>query len=188
MGKPILETERLLLRPFCLSDVESLRAGLNNQKISRRLTNIPYPYTLDSAREWIWRMRDEEEKKPRKHFDLAITEKGGVGIVGSVAFINIDDHRAQVSYWLAEAHEGKGYVCEALRALVRYGFEVLGFVRIYGYTFHENFRSQRVLEKAGFLCEGVCKMEWKRIIAGNPVYFDSHIYAIVKPQWEASNF
>jgi len=172
---PIITTDRFTLRPFRRPDAESLERNINNPQVARRVSNIPYPYTAGHARAWIDLMEKERARLPHaQRIDFVIDIDGEVA--GSVAFINIDGHKAQVSYWLGESYWGRGIVTTAVKELVKFGFETLELVRIYAYTYHHNKASMKVLEKAGFEFEGVHKKEWLK----DGTFYDSHFYAIVK--------
>jgi RimJ/RimL family protein N-acetyltransferase len=174
---PIIVANGFMLRAFEEGDVESLQRSINNVDVARKVTNIPFPYTLKHAREWV-RKTESWVTAESKRVDFAITM--GNDVRGSVSFINIDGHKAQVSYWLAPDHWGEGIVPEALADLLSFGFDEMGLVRIYAYVYTENNKSARVLEKAGFLFEGVHRKEWRKMIDGAYQYFDSNYYAIVK--------
>ncbi|HEY9585586.1 MAG TPA: GNAT family protein [Candidatus Paceibacterota bacterium] len=167
-------SRRFTLRPFREGDKEALVKHINSSRIADRVSNVPHPYTEKHATEWFARLEEERTKSRYTHrIDFAIDMEGKV--VGSIAFINIDGHKAQISYWLGEEFQGKGIMPEALKLLVQFGFSFLGLTRIWGYTWENNPPSQHVLEKAGFEREGVHKKEWLK----NGVYHDSVMYAIV---------
>lgn len=63
----------------------------------------------------------------------------------------------QIGYWIGEPYAGKGYMTDAVRTLVRYGFEKLDLHRLEAACIPGNLRSIRVLEKAGFTQEGLLK-------------------------------
>ncbi len=86
-------------------------------------------------------------------------------------------HRSvELGYWLGEAHWGRGIVTEAVRALTRYMFSNFDVCRIYSTVFEENPASVRVLEKAGFACEGRLR---KAATKGGQT-FDLLLYSLVK--------
>ncbi|MFM2374580.1 MAG: hypothetical protein RLZZ234_575 [Candidatus Parcubacteria bacterium] len=174
---PVIVAPRFTLRPFVEEDCESLQKAINDERVARKVTNIPFPYTLMHAREWI-RKTESWVTADSKRVDFAIVVDGKV--CGSVSFINIDGHKAQVSYWLTQNLWGKGIVPEALSHLLRFGFEEMGLVRIYAYVYTENTKSARVLEKAGFQFEGIHRKEWRKMIERKYQYFNSNYYAIVK--------
>jgi len=113
-----------------------------------------------------------------RRVDFVIDVDGEVA--GSVAFINIDGHKAQVSTWVAPAYWRRGLAANALRQLVEFGFETMGLVRIYAYHYTENLKTAGLLEKAGFRFEDVHEKEWMKEIDGEIRFFDSNYYSIVK--------
>lgn len=166
---------RFRLRAFRESDINALVTHINSSHIADRVSNVPHPYTLRHAKEWLTRLDEERTKHHFAHrIDFAV-DVGGEA-VGSIAFINLDGHKAQVSSWIGGAFQGKGIMSEALRLLADFGFSVCGFTRIWAYTWENNPASQRILEKAGFVKEGVHRKEWLK----NGVYHDSVMYAMVK--------
>jgi RimJ/RimL family protein N-acetyltransferase len=168
-------SRRFVLRQFRHSDEGSLVKHINSSHIADRVSNVPHPYTKKHATEWFARLEEERTKwKHTRRLDFAIDVSGEV--VGSIAFINIDGHKAQVSYWLGSDFQGQGVMPEALKLAVEFGFKVCGFVRIWGYTWDNNPASRRVLEKVGFMREGAHRKEWFK----NGVYHDSVVYAMVK--------
>lgn len=174
---PVIEAPsgRFVLRPFRESDAPALAKHINSSHISDRVSNVPHPYTLEHAKGWLERLTEEREQFHSAHrIDFAV-DIGGEA-VGSIAFIDIDGHKAQMSSWIGREFQGKGIMSEALRLIVDFGFSVCGFTRIWAYTWENNPASQRILEKAGFTKEGVHKKEWLK----NGVYHDSVMYAIVK--------
>jgi [ribosomal protein S5]-alanine N-acetyltransferase len=74
---------------------------------------------------------------------------GGVGLR-----IEREHSRAELGYWIGLPYWGKGYATEAAKALVQYGFEILGLHRIFACHFARNSASARVLQKVGMRHEG----------------------------------
>lgn len=177
---PTITGGKFVLRPFHFSDAESLHASLNDPRVARKVSHIPYPYTLEHATAWVRKM-EPKVLTTSKRIDFAIDVESRV--VGSVAFINVDDHRAQVSYWLTPAHWGNGYMTEALGGLLQFGFDTLGLVRIFAYVYEGNTASARVLERSGFTYEGTHRKEWHKVIDGEDVFFDSKYYSIIDTDW-----
>lgn len=177
---PIITGGRFVLRPFHFSDAESLQESLNDPRVARKVSHIPYPYTRQHADAWVRKMESRVgTKSTRIDFAIDVDSK----VAGSVAFINVDDHRAQVSYWLSPAHWGNGYMTEALGSLLQFGFDTLGLVRIFAYVYENNTASARVLERSGFTYEGTHRKEWHRVIDGEDVFFDSKYYSIIDTDW-----
>ncbi len=161
------------LRPFRESDSTDLVAQINSSHIADRVSNVPNPYTLVHAESWITHLSRERTNRFAQRIDFAIDVDGK--LVGSVAFINIEGHKAQLSYWLGQDFQGRGVMAEAVRMLVRFGLRECGFLRIWAYTHDGNYASQSVLKKAGFALEGIHRKEWLK----DGRYRDSWMYAIV---------
>lgn len=174
---PVLVGEGFILRPFSPTDDVSLQYHMNDDRVARDVTNIPFPYTIEHARQWISRTSAVATAESTR-VDFAIAIAGEV--VGSVAFISVDGHKAQVSMWVAPTHWGRGLATAALKLLIEFGFERLGLERITAYHYTENPKSGRVLEKAGFKFEGTHTKEWRKVINGVSRLYDSNHYSIVK--------
>jgi len=90
---------------------------------------------------------------------LAIAERQSDILLGC---ITIDVHkfipRAELGYWIALPHRNKGYMTEAVSAIIEYGFSSLGLVRIQAFHSVDNPASGRVLEKTGMTFEGVLRL------------------------------
>ena len=99
--------KRFVLRPFEQGDEIALVRHINSSRIAERVSNIPHPYTEKHAQDWLLRLAEERDKfHYARRMDFAITVSDEV--VGSIAFINIDGHKAQISYWLGEEFRDEG--------------------------------------------------------------------------------
>jgi len=140
------------LRGFKKSDGFRMAELANNEKISRNLTDgFPHPYTLQHAEEFIGRFMDQD---PVTIF--AIEFKGYyVGNIGLVKGTDIHRKTAEIGYFIGEPYWNKGIVTVAVNLITEYGFKNLDIARIHTGIFEYNTASQRVLEKCGFIKEGV---------------------------------
>lgn len=109
-----------------------------------------------------------------KKMDLAIYYKNKV--IGSAGFHTIrkENKAAEIGYWVDEDFQGKGIVSKCVKALVRYGFEVLDLNRIQILCAVENKGSSTVATKCGFKLEGTLRKN----VMSNGVAYDSYIYGI----------
>ena len=178
MTYPKLETERLLLRGFLLSDAPRVQALAGDQEIARVTLNIPHPYADGLAESWI--------SSHPKDFELgrsavfAITERVTHELLGAVGLtINRHHARAELGYWIGRPFWGKGYASEAATRLLEYGFTELRLNRIHAAHFSENPASGRVMQKIGMEPEGLLKehyLKWDHFV-------DSVIYGIQASAW-----
>lgn len=167
-----IELEKhIVLRPFKTEDAEDLARNANNPKIAQFLTDaFPSPYTLEHAKEFI---KNVGKSTPPNVFGIAINGEicGGIGI-----HLKEDVYRksAELGYWLAEKHWGKGIIPKAIMAMVNYGFENFDINRIYACPYGNNSQSKRVLEKIGFIHEATLK----DAIFKNDQFYDQEIYVV----------
>ena len=155
-------------------DEKSLQKNINDELIYRYTMRIPYPYTIRDAREWIKKCAKMKKKKIKKSLIYAIDVDSEV--VGAVGIENIQQHNAEIGYWLARKLWNKGIATEAIRIVTRIGFSNLKLKRIYAYVIPQNKASCRVLEKNHY------KLEWhlRKDCIKDGRYFDTHVYAKVK--------
>lgn len=145
-------TKQFTLRPLKLSDLNALTKNVNDKTIARYTGRIPYPYTVQNGRSWL--RRKIQEQKKRIAYPRAIDINGElVGIIEICRIIR--GHKASLGYWIAKKYRDQGIMSRAIREMVRYGFKTLKLKRIYAYVFPQNIASQKVLERNGFVKEGL---------------------------------
>jgi len=162
-----------VLRKFSDSDLTSLVKYANNYNIARFLTNgFPHPYSEEDGQRFL-------SMASNNPGIFAIDIDGeAVGSIGIFPQSDIHEKNAEMGYWLAEPFWGKGIIPRAIKEIVEYGFKTFDITRIFARPFSTNSASQRVLEKAGFVCEA----RLKDAIYKNGNYMDELIYAIRKDE------
>jgi len=151
---PTLTTERLILRPYALSDAKDLQRLIGDRSVADTMLSVPHPYTDGMAESWISKQSGESEAG--KSVTFAITDRTQGFLMGTISLstINNEHQKAEIGYWLGVPYWHKGYCTEAARAVLKYGFEVLGINRIYSTHMTRNPRSGRVMQKIGMKHEG----------------------------------
>ncbi len=149
MSARVLETKRLILRPWRESDAEALFKFASDPDVGPRAGWPPHK-SVDESLEiiksvfsgegmWAVELRDTSE---------------AIGCVGylpaSDSNLDIEKDHAEVGYWIAKPYWNKGICTEALRAIVDYCFNIKGFTVLWGDYFPENPASGRVMGKCGF--------------------------------------
>jgi RimJ/RimL family protein N-acetyltransferase len=151
MSDPVLETERLLFRPFREADLDDLAALYGDAEVMRFLGD-----GQPRDRGQTWERLDCMVRHWHEHgFGIwALFAKGG-GFVGrcGVAYQHQPDE-AELGYTLAKACWGKGLATEAARMALQYAFEVVGLLRVVAFARVENVASRRVMEKVGMTLVG----------------------------------
>lgn len=162
-----------LLRPWTISDLDSLVANADNINISRFMTDgFPHPYTRENGKTFI-RMATKDD--PVHIFAIEVNN-AAVGGIGLHPQPGIMKKNAELGYWLGEAYWGKGIITKAVTQMIHFGFSTFDITRIYARPFGTNLASQRVLEKAGFLLEARIEQN----IFKNGEFQDELIYAVRK--------
>ena len=153
--QPVLESARLLLRPYTLADAANVQRLAGDPRIADTTTNIPHPYPDGAAERWIESLAPAFAEGRRITF--AVTLRETAELIGSVALHTIfrDHARAELGYWIAVGHWGQGYATEATCRLMAYAREGQGITRIISRCLARNPASSRVMEKAGMHREGL---------------------------------
>jgi RimJ/RimL family protein N-acetyltransferase len=177
---PILESERLRLRSLLLEDAPLIYEYMRDSEIAANTLNIPFPYPEGAAEEWI--EAANEANREGKGFTFAIALKAPPTFIGSIG-LGVEHHhqRAEIGYWIGKAYWGHGYVTEAVRRLIAFGFDDLNLNRIHARYFDCNPASGRVMQKAGMTYEGTLHAHYLKW--GD--YLDAHLYAILRKDYEA---
>ncbi len=174
--KPIIQTERLTLDTLGLSDVDEIARHCNNPNISKYLANVPFPYTKADAIWWV--KHSEEQNQTGALVNFAIRKKQSNLLIGTIGLIpNMLHKKANVGYWLGEEYWNKGFMTEALTALIRFSFKQLNLNKVYASHFIENPASGKVLLKSGMIQEAILKQEFFR----EGKFHDIARYAIFNP-------
>lgn len=151
--RPALETEHLLLRPFALTDAADVQRLAGAREIASTTLNIPHPYEDGMAERWILSHQPRFERGELVNF--AITLGGDGTLIGAIGLmLNGQHQRGELGYWIGLPYWNQGYCTEAARAVLRYGFEVLGLNRIHASHYARNAASGRVMHKIGMVREG----------------------------------
>ena len=147
-----LSTERLLLRPFTLDDVDALHTLWADREVRR--------YLFDGevqARERVVEVVDnsiEGFADVGYGFFSMRRRESPAGIVGFSGFRPFDEPGVvEMLFAVAPSHWGRGYATEATREVLRYGFEQCDLRRVVATTDTPNQRSVRVLQRLGLFFE-----------------------------------
>lgn len=176
MPRPTLTTDRLVLRPFALSDASAVQRLAADREIAANTLLIPHPYPDGAAEEWI---KGHDDASPNHIF--AVTLRGVDEAMGAIGLhVETRHERAEIGYWLGVPYWGNGYMTEAARAVVSYAFADGGLNRVFAYHFTRNPASGRVLQKIGMRREGTMRqhvVKWDEPI-------DVDYYGILREDWE----
>jgi [ribosomal protein S5]-alanine N-acetyltransferase len=153
---PVLETDRLRLRPLQDKDAEALFA-LRSNPVSMQYIARPIAKTMQDIEELMQKIRQVQQDK--KGFWWGITLNDMDTIIGNIGIFNIDadNYRAEIGYMLLPDYFEKGIMHEVLCTIVPFGFKELALHSIYANIDPANIASAKLLEKNNFLKEAFFK-------------------------------
>lgn len=145
-----LITERLILRPWQESDAESLYKYAKDPKVGP-IAGWPVHTSVDNSRGIIREVLSAEETYAvcLKENERAV---GSIGLMkGAASNLNLPDTEGEIGYWIGVPYWGQGLIPEAVKEILRRGFEDLKLDKIWCGYFEGNTKSKRVQEKCGFI-------------------------------------
>ncbi|HEX9707826.1 MAG TPA: GNAT family N-acetyltransferase [Steroidobacteraceae bacterium] len=169
-----LDCGSCIVRDWREGDREALVRFANNRRVWRNLKNrFPHPYTAADAEAWLALSRTSAA---RTGWAIEVDDLS-VGGIGLVPLEDVHIRSAHIGYWLGEPYWGRGIATDAVRSVSDYALGKSGYLRLEAPVYAWNPASMRVLEKCGFVREGVMK---KSVFKDGEV-IDSMLYARVAP-------
>ena len=175
MTAPLAQGE-VLIRPLTANDAlplyRAVRASIDS--LSYWLPWCHAGYSEAEAADWISYCQQAWEA--RREFPFGIFDRSGE-LLGGVGLSHVDraNNSANLGYWVAAAHRGKGVASSAARLAARMGFEQLGFTRIEIVVFVDNIASHQVAEKLGSTREAEARN--RLVFQGRPA--NAVVYSLV---------
>lgn len=145
---PVIETERLVLRPHRLDDAEAIATSLGDFAVARMLTRVPVPYDRQDGLDWLNMVTSG--LKPDWSFAITLDEVH-VGVVS----IELRHGLWHLGYWLNRFYWGRGLMSEAVDAALDRFFRRLPAAEVAVGAFTDNTASLRLLERRGCRIIGV---------------------------------
>lgn len=176
---PRLETGRLVLRKLRMEDADFLFTEWSDPVVTHFMCDEEPLATREQAEDFL-RPYQTPEKNPSSKW-WGVERKADGHLIGTCGYFRWDQqhHRAEIGYDLRPDAWGQGLMPEALRALVRFGFEEMNLNRIEATVHVENLRSQRVLAKIGFQQESLLREYYCR----DGIYNDQVQFSLLKREW-----
>jgi len=173
---PVMETERLILRPLRIEDAEALHPMYSDAE-ANTYGSHPATTTLDESR-----ARLEKGIADPTWRAWAVTLKGDDTAIGTVACYEKRQGKVtEIGYVLKRAFWGRGIVTEAVAAMIDLLFAE-GQRRVFADTDPDNKASTAVLERLGFTLEARLRAEWETHIGVR----DSLIWGLLEDEWKAA--
>lgn len=161
------------LRGFRREDAQAIARHANNPRVAAYLRDrFPHPYSVEDAQRFLDYVATSKEECV-----ACIEVKGeAAGAIGLQFRTDVERCSAELGYWLAEPHWGRGVISAAIRSFTDWAMPRFQLTRVYAEVFAENPASARVLEKAGFERIGVLR----KAAIKRGVYHDYILYDLVR--------
>jgi len=176
---PTLQTSRLVLREITHVDAPDIFEIYSCAEVVRYYDCDAYE-NIQKALDLIqsWAANGSKDVAIR----WGISEKGTAKIIGTCGFNfwNKQYSSSPLGYDLLPSYWNKGIITEAVKEILRFGFEEMKLNRIQAITFPENVASSRVLEKLGFQKEGTLR-EWGYF---KERFQDVYCYSLLRREWK----
>ena len=179
---PLIETERLILRNLTEGDINDVFEYTSDPEVAKY---VPWEYhkSIDTSKSFV-----EYTINNYNSGNLAnwgIVHKEDNKLIGGCGFVHWEpEHfKAEVGYTLARKYWGKGLVSEAVRTLLKFGFERMYLNRIQAKCVTENIGSARVMEKNGLKFEGITRQSVFR----KGRFWDMKLYSILRDEYYGLN-
>ncbi len=138
-------SERLQLRILDVDDAPKLQALTNDRSITDIISFLKYPYTLADAKSLIEQFTGHQDRA------YGVWLKEGSTLVALVGAHIQEGDRVEIGYWVGVDFQGRGYGFEAASALVEELIKTGPDHEIFAECLPDNFPSQKLLEKLGFM-------------------------------------
>ncbi len=169
---PILTTERLILRCLQVSDDQQLFKLRSNQIVNKYIVR-PIQKDIKEIRAFISKIKEGINNNEWIYW--VITLKESPKLIGTICLWNFSDKKniAELGYELDPAFQGKGFMSEATKIIIEFGFQEIELAAIEAYTHKNNNDSTKLLQKYNF------KQDAERIDKENS---DNIIFTLTKEQ------
>lgn len=180
LGTKRIETERLCLRRFTAEDAEAMYCNWASDRSVTKYLTWPTHESVEISRwvvnDWVGHYGEE------KYYQWAIVPKELGEPIGSISVVEMNDAAqwVEIGYCIGKNWWRRGYVSEALHALIRFFFEEVGMGRICARHDPRNVGSGAVMRKCGMTCEGTLR----RADRNNQGICDATVYSILREEYD----
>ena len=179
---PTFETDRLILRPVVPADAPAVFLYASNPAVTR-FTLFETHQTIDDSR-WFTNdyVRSRYANREPDPFGIVFKSDPLKTVIGAMGahWASQPNLIMEFGYSLAEPYWGRGLVAEAAAPVIRYVFEDYAVERLQAQVFVGNDPSERVLQKLGFVREGVLRS----LVLRRGRWWDIVMYSLLRAEWE----
>lgn len=175
---PRIETKRFILRKFTKNDIDDLYEYASDNEVTQFLSWDTYK-SIDMAVDYIEKILRKYSKNEIAPWGIEWKENSK--LIGSIDFVQYDrkNFSAEIGYVLNRKYWNKGIMTEALKKIIKFGFDEMNLMRIETRLDSMNIASERVMQKSGLKYEGTLR---KKEFLKNK-FIDVKYYSILKEEY-----
>jgi RimJ/RimL family protein N-acetyltransferase len=180
----MLYSKRLRLRAAEKTDIPRFVTWLNDPEVTQFLL-IAYPMSQAFEEKWFESMIERGLAEQVLVIERKVDDD--YEPIGNTSFMHIDwvSRNAEIGIFLGEKKVwSQGYGREAMKLMLRYGFNQMNLHRISLQVYEHNIRGIKAYEHAGFVHEGRLRQD----VFKEGVYRDVLIMAVIRPEWQDEEF
>lgn len=178
-----LETDRLFLRPYTMDDLDQLHKIVSQKEVMKYL-----PEDVMSLEEtkrtltWIIECYCKNTPQHIVKFSVGVFHKEEDRLIGwcGLGPLEFEPSQIEIYYGLSQDYWSKGFATEAAKALLEYGFRVIGLNKIVAIVMPENIASKRVIEKMGMIYQ----KQIKNLPEKHKAFEGDYYYSLTKKEYE----
>jgi len=175
-----LKNKDIILRNFSVSDADKL-FNLVDKNRDYLEEWLPWLHSVKKAEDSAKKISEWKEKEKKgEGVNRGIWFQGQLVGVISFIYVNNDNKKAEIGYWLDKNHQGKGIVTKSCELLIDYGFNELKLHRIEISCAQGNNKSCAIAERLGFTKEGYFRQSGFL----NGKFVDMNWYGLLKSDWK----
>ncbi|MDQ7816692.1 MAG: GNAT family protein [Melioribacteraceae bacterium] len=175
---PVLESERLILRSFAEDDIDDIFEYASIPEVTEYLPWETHR-TIDDTKAFL--KISNEMFENRDIVDFAIVLKSENKVIGGISIRewNNANRCADIGYVISPKYWNRGIITEAIKRIIKFGFDKLNANRIEAHCDEKNIGSYRAMEKAGMKYEGTLRQ--KVMMKGS--FVNMKLYSILKEEY-----
>lgn len=178
-----IETERLIIKPYCLDDIDDLYKIYSDEKVMVFIPEgvMTYAWVRDLIKWMVDYCYENNTPENIIKFGVSVVEKEKNKVIGWCGLGSLDckPEDVEIFYGLSYEYWGHGLATEAVNAMLNYGFNTIGLKRIIAVVNPDNYASRKVIEKNG--------MKYEKILNIDDIHYSGYngelYYALTKEDY-----
>lgn len=181
---PTFATERLLIREITDKDTDAIFSLYSNEIVAGGM-GITRLEQRTAAQQMIEYFNHSYKEKSMIRFGMVLPDSDT--LIGTIGFQDIkwEYYLSEIGFDLNPEYHNKGYMTEALRPVIDYGFTKLQFQKLFALSYVENVAAHSVLEKCGFTKEGRLLQHTYNWCTKK--FTDMYAYGLIKNDWKEND-